>query len=85
MRRVARQIWKTPTCKNEAEISLLLSVIIIIIITTYISNIYYVDTWFPRPMVEYKFNNNYDVILCAFALLLEHFEKEEQLFAIQCI
>jgi len=40
---------------------------------------------FPRHVFEHWFNNEYDVILCALSLLLDHFEKDNQLFAPQCI
>jgi len=47
-----------PTCEQEAEISLLLAVLIIIgMIIEYISIIYVNCMRFPRPMVEHKFNN----------------------------
>jgi len=36
-------------------------------------------------MVEHKFNNEYDIILHALSLLLDHFEKDDQLFAAQWI
>jgi len=36
-------------------------------------------------MVCHKWNNEYDVSLFTLSLMLEHFEKEDQLFAAQCI
>ena len=36
-------------------------------------------------MVEHDLNNMYNIILCALSLLLDRFEKENQLFAAQCI
>jgi len=36
-------------------------------------------------MSEHKFNNEYDVILWTIFLLLDRFEKEDQLFTAQCI
>jgi len=39
----------------------------------------------PRPMVEHKFNNKYNMILCAVSLLLDRFDKEHQVFAAECI
>jgi len=36
-------------------------------------------------MTEHKFNNKYEVILCAFSLLLNRFEREDRVFAAQCI
>ena len=36
-------------------------------------------------MVEHMFNNEYDIILCALSLFLDHFEEEDQVFAAQCI
>jgi len=41
--------------------------------------------WFPHPMNNFKFNNKYNIILCTFSLLLDHFKKEDQLFSEQCI
>jgi len=32
---------------------------------------------FPSPIIEHKFNNEYEVILCALSLLLDYFEKED--------
>ena len=40
---------------------------------------------FPHPMVERKFNNDYDIIVCAFSLFLWQFQKENNYFAAQCI
>jgi len=40
---------------------------------------------FPRPINDQKFNNEYDVILFTLSILLDRFEKEDQLFAPQCI
>ena len=40
---------------------------------------------FPCPMVLHKFNNDYDVILWAVSALLDRFNKEDKLFAAQCI
>jgi len=36
-------------------------------------------------MTEHKFNKEYDIILCALLLLLDRFEKEDQLFVTQSI
>jgi len=36
-------------------------------------------------MPEQTFNNDYDIIGCAFALLLRRFEEEDNWFAAQCI
>jgi len=41
--------------------------------------------WFPRPMNELEFQNEWDIILFTLSLLLDRFEKEHQLFAAQCI
>jgi len=38
-----------------------------------------------RPMVEHKFDNEYHVIVFALSSLLDRFEKEDWLFAAQCI
>jgi len=50
----------------------------------YISIFYQDCMWFTRPMVEHKFNNNNYSTLFALSLLLDRFEKEDQLFATQC-
>jgi len=39
----------------------------------------------PAPMTEHRIINEYDVILCALSLIPNHLEKEDQLFAAQCI
>jgi len=36
-------------------------------------------------MVSHTFDNNYDVVLWAFSALSDRFEKEDKLFAAQCI
>lgn len=41
--------------------------------------------WFPCPMKDQTFANEYDIIVCALALLLRQFEKEDKWFAAQCI
>ena len=51
----------------------------------YISIIYKDCTWFPHPISEHMFNNKYDIILCAVSLLLDRFEREDQLFEALCI
>jgi len=66
-------------------INIKFSVLINIIITQYISIIYWNILQFPRPMTEHKFNNEYDVILSTLSLQLDHFENEDQLCAAQCI
>jgi len=74
------------TCKEETEILLLFSVLIIIIINiTYIGNIHRDCTQFPLAMVEQKFNNEYDIIRWDVSLLLDRFERGNQVFAAQCI
>jgi len=40
---------------------------------------------FPQPMTEHRFNNKYNVILCALSLLPDRFHMEDQLFAAQYI
>ena len=40
---------------------------------------------FPRPMFTHGFNNMYNIRLCALSLLLDHFDREDQLFAAQYI
>jgi len=36
-------------------------------------------------MVAHKLNNEYDVKLCALSLFLDQFQKEDKLFAAQCV
>jgi len=36
-------------------------------------------------MTERKFDNNYNIIVCAFSLLITHFVEEDNIFAAQCI
>jgi len=72
--------------RAESEILLLFSVfIIIIIITMYISIICYNCMQFPHPLVGHKFDSEQVVILCVLYLLLDRYEKGDQLFAAQCI
>jgi len=40
---------------------------------------------FPHPMTEQKFNNDYDIIVCALSLSIRRFQKEDIIFATQCI
>jgi len=35
-------------------------------------------------MTEHTFNNEHNVILCSVSILLDRFERENQLFAAQC-
>jgi len=51
----------------------------------YISIIYVDIMQFPQHVVELKFDNDYDIILLAFSVLLDRFEQEDQSFAAQCI
>jgi len=48
-----------------------------IIITKYFGIMYEDCTRFPRPMMEHTFTNEYDIIVCAFSLLLQRFQKED--------
>jgi len=36
-------------------------------------------------MTERKFHNDYNIIVCAISLLLRQFQKEDNIFAAQCI
>jgi len=36
-------------------------------------------------MVEHKFHNEYGILLCTVSLVLDHFERDDQLFAAQCV
>jgi len=40
---------------------------------------------FSHPITEHRFNNKYYVILWTLSLLLDRFDNEEQLCAVQCI
>jgi hypothetical protein len=40
---------------------------------------------FPRPMTIYKFDNEYDVLLFRFSLLVDRFLRDDNLFAAQCV
>ena len=88
------QLWKvSPTVTNDTYLRMTklkyykfqVSIIIIITIIKYISSIYWDCTRFPRPMTERLFANNYDIIMCALSLLIRQFQKEENIFAAQCI
>jgi len=40
---------------------------------------------FPSPMTEQRFNNDYDIIVCALSLSIRRFQKEDNIFAAQSI
>jgi len=50
-----------------------------------ISSIYWNRMQLPCPMNDINFNNKYDMIIFAVSELLDRFEKEDKLFAAQCI
>jgi len=41
--------------------------------------------WFPRPMTEWRFTNDYDIIVYALYPLIRQFQREDNIFAAQCI
>jgi len=74
------------TCKEEADILLLISVLIIIItFIEYIRIIFWDCLWFPSRLVEDMFDNEYDIVLFVLSSLREEYKKEDRLFAAQCI
>jgi len=74
-----------PTCEEEAEILLSFQLLLLLFIFSILVLSIRICTRFPRLMTEHQSNNKYNVILCTLSLLLDQFEKEDQLFAAQCI
>lgn len=75
-----------PTCEEEAEILLVFSVLIIIIIQPVLVVTHYWDcARFPHPLTIHTFHNDYDLIRRATSSLLDRLEKENKLVAAQCI